>query len=396
MWTLLCAGVVAVLLSGGGTPAGAEENAAEPGKAAASGAPKATATEPAPTIDEAIARGVAHLLETQKPEGYWGSPRRNMGIDIFAPAPGSQRAFQVASTALATSGLIEIESKDPAVARAIQKARDWLMERYAVKRIRPNTLYNTWAHMYALETFARLLAREKDKAQRKALFAAANGCVKMLRRFEFVEGGWGYYNFTLAGKDPGQGSTSFSTATGLVALGLAREQGVRVPDPLVKDAVSVLRKCARPDGAYAYSYRTSWWPSAGINKTKGSLARTPACLKALAIWNQEVDPARYVQALEELETYGHFLRIARKYPRPHESWYQNSGYFCFYGYYYAALLTADVPARKAKVFREQISGHMRNMQERDGSWWDYQLYGYHKAYGTGYALLILAACRPEA
>ena len=35
-----------------------------------------------------------------------------------------------------------------------------------------------------------------------------------------------------------------------------------------------------------------------------------------------------------------------------------------------------------------------DMQARDGSWWDYQLYGYHKAYGTGYALLVLAKCRP--
>ena len=107
-----------------------------------------------------------------------------------------------------------------------------------------------------------------------------------------------------------------------------------------------------------------------------------------------MDPARYTQALDELEKYGHFLRIARKYPRPHETWYSNSGYFCFYGYYYAALLTDDVPAKKAALYRKQIAGHMMKLQERDGSWWDYQLYGYHKAYGTGYVLLTLAKCRP--
>ncbi len=32
-------------------------------------------------------------------------------------------------------------------------------------------------------------------------------------------------------------------------------------------------------------------------------------------------------------------------------------------------------------------------QEKDGSWWDYPLYDYHQAYGTGYALMALAWCR---
>jgi hypothetical protein len=388
----LLIGVALLLLWGGQLPTARAEESAAPKKAATQATP--TPTSLAKRVEEGIAKGVAYLLGSQKKDGSWGSPRRNMGIDIYAPAPGSQQAFHVGSTALATSGLIAIESKDPKVAASIERAAAWLSEHYAVRRIRADTLYNTWAHMYALETFARLLAHEKDKEKRKVWTRAAEGCVKQLRRYEFVEGGWGYYNFSLKSQSPGQGSTSFSTATGLVALGLAQAQGIRVPEALVRNAVSVLRKCDRPDGAYAYSYRTAWWPTAGINKTGGSLARTPACLKALSIWDQEVDPKRYVQALEELETFGHFLRIARKYPRPHESWYSNSGYFCYYGYYYAALLTADVPAAQAKVFRAQIAGHMLDMQERDGSWWDYQLYGYHKAYGTGYALLTLAACRP--
>jgi len=29
----------------------------------------------------------------------------------------------------------------------------------------------------------------------------------------------------------------------------------------------------------------------------------------------------------------------------------------------------------------------------DGSWWDYPLYDYHQAYGTGYSLMALAWCR---
>lgn len=297
------------------------------------------------------------------------------------------------SCGLALSALIEVGGEDPRVKKAIEKATAYLLKRPVVRRIRADTIYNTWSLMYALEAFARLLAREQDEERRKAVRAAAQACVQALQKYEFVEGGWGYYNFSERTKDPGPGATSFTTASGLIALGMAKEQGIKVPRKLVKRAIRSMERCKRPDGAYAYSYRTSWWPTAGINKTKGSLARTPACLMALDHWGQEVDPKRFVQTLEELEEFGHFLRIARKYPSPHETWYANSGYFCFYGYYYASMCLDRVPAKQRPVFAKQIAGHLLKMQEKDGSWWDYQLYGYHKAYGTGYVLLTLGACR---
>jgi hypothetical protein len=360
------------------------------------GPPAASADEPAAPaakpIDAAIARGVEYLLATQKKSGCWGSPASNL-FDIYAPAPGSQRSFEVGASALALSALVEVGGEDARVAAAIERATRYLLQRPVVRRIRPNTLYNTWAIMYALEAFARLLGREQPAEREKALRDAARQCVQALQRYEFVEGGWGYYNFGEKTRDPGPGSTSFTTASGLVALGMAKQRGVKVPRKLVQRAVEIMQKCRRPDGAYAYSYRTSWWATAGINKTKGSLARTPACLMALRLSEAEVDAAAFVQALEELETYGHFLRIARKYPVPHETWYQNSGYFCFYGYYYAGLCLDHVPPKRRKTFAAQIAGHLVKLQEKDGSWWDYQLYGYHKAYGTGYVLLTLGACR---
>ena len=202
--------------------------------------PVSSVLTPAPSLAAAIDRGVAYLLRTQKKEGYWGSPRRNMGIDIYGPTPGSQRAFQVGATALALSGLIEAKRMDPRVAAAIERGAAWLQKHYAVRRIRPNTLYNTWAIFYSLETFARLLAHEKRAEQRKTLLQAARGCVKLLRRYEFVEGGWGYYNFSVKSWDPGQGSTSFSTASALVALGMARA-GRRLCRPQVRPARRRLR-----------------------------------------------------------------------------------------------------------------------------------------------------------
>ena len=359
--------------------------------------PKVTASRAA--IEKAIELGVAHLVATQRKDGSWGGPAPNLHVDIYAPKPGSNRAFTVGASGLALSALVEYDSQRADVKAAIAKGTTYLMGRYGVRRQRPDTLYNVWAHMYCLEAFARLLAREKRPEPRKRLLKAAQGCVSWLQRMEFVEGGWGYFNFGEKTRAPGPGATSFTTATGVIALAMAKAQGVSVPDKLIDKANKLLRRCQIPGGSFAYSFSTRMWATNGrngnINRTQGSLARTPACILAWGMTGYEVDPARFPQALDELEKYGHFLRIARKYPFPHEIWYQNSGYFCLYGYYYAAMCIERAPKDKQATYKRQIAGHILAMQQKnDGSWWDYQLYQTHKPYGTGYALMTLYRCRP--
>jgi hypothetical protein len=349
----------------------------------------APATPPRPDVAGAIARGVAYLLKSQNADGSWGSPASNLW-DIYAPAPGSQQAFQVASSALALSGLLEVGLEGPEVKAAIEKGRAWLIAHHAVGRPTLDVLYNTWAHAYALAAFARLLERETDAARRAEVAKAAAEAVDRLDRFQFAEGGWGYYNFDEKTKRPGPGSTSFTTATCLVALAAAKAQGVDVPRRLIPRALTDIEACAYPDGSFAYGHYLRYHPRVGVNQIKGSLARSPACLLGLHLWGRTVSPERAGKALADLEREGHFLQIARKYPYPHEAWYQNSGYFCFYGYYYAtALADLAAPPAKAKHLAE-IAARLVPLQERDGSWWDYQLFNFHKAYGTGYVLVSLA------
>ncbi len=360
----------------------------------ASAKPKAAEID----LDAVITKGVGYLVRTQNKDGSWGSPASNLH-DIYAPVPGSQQAFQVASSALALAGLLEAGDDSKPVRRAIERGTAWLVKKHGVRRVAPNTLYNTWAHAYSLATFARLLAREKDATRRKRFLAEAAIDVKRLLTFEFVEGGWGYYNFGVKAKDPGPGSTAFTTATGLVALRMAADQGVKVPKRLTARGLRAIRMSRKPDNSYIYSLRFRFAPQVNVNQIKGSLARTPACLLATLAWSEDeaeqkrLEPRFTTKAFEDLETYGHFLLIARKYPRPHETWYQNSGYFCFYGYYYASLLLDHVPAVKRPVYAKQMVGHLAPLQEPDGSFWDYQLFKFHKVYGTGYMLVTLARCR---
>ncbi len=204
-------------------------------------------------IERAIARGVAYLVKTQRKDGSWGGPAPNLHVDIYAPRPGSNRAFTVGASGLALSALVEVGGRSPEVRAAVAKGTAYLLRHYGVRRPRPDTLYNTWSYMYSLEAFARLLAVEKRAEPRKRLLKAAAGCVSWLERMEFVEGGWGYFNFSIATAKPGPGATTFSTATGVVALEMARRQGVAVPDGLIRKADKLLHRCAIPGSSFVHS-----------------------------------------------------------------------------------------------------------------------------------------------
>ena len=344
-------------------------------------------------LRQAIGRGVDYLVKHQNANGSWGSPAPNMFLDIYSPVPGSHQAYEVASSALALSGLIEVGGDRPGVAAAIRRGADWLLANHRVKRVHPRVLYNTWAHAYALEAFVRLLDREPDEARRARYRAGAVEAVALLDRFQYVDGGWGYYDFSHRTRKPGHGqANSFTTATALAALAMARDAGIEVPDRLVKPALRLIRMSRLPGGAYSYGFGFSFRMPWGVNKPEGSLARTPGCQAALLAWDDPVPIRRVVAALDRLEKLGHFLQIARKYPRPHESWFQNSGYFCFYGYYYATWLLQRVDPKVRAHHQARIAAHLVPLQEEDGSFWDYQLFGYHKAYGTGYVLVALGRC----
>lgn len=395
LWALLALLALAALPA---SPARAGEEAGAPATPAALPPPPVSAAQ----VEQALRRGVDWLVAHQNKDGSWGSPASNL-FDIYAPLPGSQQAFQVAASALALLGLMQVQDPRPEAARALQRGADWLVAHHAVGRPTLDVLYNTWAHAYALSALSSLLAREQDPARRERLRAAAAAAIDRLDRFQFAEGGWGYYNFEEKTRRPGPGSTSFTTATALVALQRAREQGLEVPARLIPRAVRDIEACRYPDGSFAYGHYIHMAPRLGVNQVKGSLARSPACLLALHAWARPtatrpvpVTPAQALKALDDLEKHAHFLFIARKYPVPHEAWYQNSGYFCFYGYYYASQLVDLVPEGERARHRAHIARRLVAVQEKDGSWWDYQLYGYHKAYGTGYVLAALARTREPA
>ena len=163
-------------------------------------------------LERAVSRGLGYLVKAQNPDGSWGSTASNLW-DIYAPVPGSFYAFQVGASALALSGLIDADDGSPEVSAAIRRATEFVLTRHkTARRVSPDTLYNVWAQAYALEALARCLVRETDEARRQRIRRVCDEAVDLLVRFEFVDGGWGYYNFDLVSRRPEHGATSFTTA----------------------------------------------------------------------------------------------------------------------------------------------------------------------------------------
>jgi hypothetical protein len=132
----------------------------------------------------------------------------------------------------------------------------------------------------------------------------------------------------------------------------------------------------------------------GINRPGGSLGRSQACNLALRLWGDEkITDAVLKEWLDRLVTRNGWLSLGRKRPIPHESFFQVAGYFYYFGHYYAALTIPQLPAADRPFYQDHLAGILLDLQEPDGSWFDYPLYNYHKPYGTAYALMSLAACR---
>ena len=353
-------------------------------------------------IDGAIGRGVAFLLADQNKNGSWGSPQQTKDLNVYAPAPSSHESFRAAVTALAVSALIETGrwETDPAARESLERGEAYLLGHLSkVRRATADAIYNVWSHGYGIHALTRMHERAeaaKDHARAEEIRRQIGQQIEMLRRYESVDGGWGYYDFRAGAKKPSSSSSSFTTATMLVAFHDAarRVEGVEIPESLAKRAIASINRQRKPDNSYLYDEDLKVRPMFSINRPGGSLGRSQACNIALRYWGDDtVSDSVLDEWLNRLWTRNGWLSIGRKRPIPHESWFAVAGYFYYYGHFHAALCIEDLPEEKAAPHRDALAGIILELQEKDGSWWDYPFYSYHQPYGTAFALMTLTRCR---
>jgi hypothetical protein len=350
-------------------------------------------------IDQAIHRGLDFLIQKQNKDGSWGSPRKTKDLNIFAPI-GAHQAFRAGVTAMCIEALIETGAPDtdPKAKAALDRGEEWLLANLPhVRRADGVAIYNVWTHSYGIQALVAMHKRTQDEGRRKQIDDLIVKQFEMLRRYESVDGGWGYYDFDVGAKRPAASSTSFVTATALVAFDRARSIGIAVPEDLKKRAIASINRQKKGDHSYAYGEYLKMRPMMGINRPGGSLGRSQACNLALRLWGDKGITDKVVTTwLERLYERNGWLSIGRKRPVPHESWFQVAGYFYYYGHYYASLCTDLLNPKAGNHYKQILAGIIIPLQEKDGSWWDFPLYDYHQPYGTSFALMTLVHCKPKA
>ena len=348
---------------------------------------------------DSIDRGCAFLRNRQNPDGSWGSARNTKGLNIYAPVPGSHRAFRLAVTALSTAALIENKGNDSNFSKVIGNGEEYLLEKLSyLRRATPMAIYNVWAHAYGIQALARMHQRIVGKSDaNKTKLLRIEDLIRhqfgMLERYASIDGGWGYYDFNAQTKQPSGSSISFVNATCLVALHEAKERGIEPPEKLVKRACDATQRQRLPDHSYLYGEYLKWKPRRGINRPGGSLGRSHACNLALQLWGDKtVTEDVHKICLDRLIARNGWLSVARKRPVPHESWFAVAGYFFYYGHYYASFCIKTLPEADQTLYQNHLAAILMPLQEKDGSWWDYPFYDYHQQYGTAMALMSLKRC----
>jgi len=365
--------------------------------------PQARAEEPpAPAeLESSIQRGVDFLVKIQNKDGSWGTAQHTKNLNVHAPVPGGHQAYRAAVTALCVASLIESSSTNhnKQTSRAVVRGEEWLLTNLPnLRRSDPNTVFNVWGHAYGIQALVDMARRETGNAKRlEQIRSVIRTQVYLLRRFESVNGGWGYLDMEIGAQRPASPSLPFCTAAVLVALHQAKQMGIEVPDEIVRPAISSIQRQRKPDHTYLYGEFTQYQPMRYVNRAPASLGRSQVCNMALRLWGDKTITDEIITGwLDRLVARNGWLSIGRKRPVPHESWFQVAGYFYYFGHYYAALCVEQLNTELAPKYRDSLAAILVPLQEADGSWWDYPMYNYHQQYGTAFALMSLARCRKTA
>lgn len=363
--------------------------------------PSTRPARPVATVPEAVQKGVAYLLKSQNADGSWGTGRETRGFEVMSMVPGSLDAFRVATTSLCVMALREAGEREPGnqvVREAHDRGLQHLLDHGDAKRDDGSLLYNTWAHIYALQAISIEMQHQgkESKDQNPRLREAAVFHLKRLGQYETFTGGWNYYDFHVQAQQPAMGPTSFGTAAGLVALWEAKRAGVDVPQKLIDHALKRLAEMRLANNSYLYGSDYKYIPRLPANQPRGSVGRTQAGNFALWLWEAGgVDEPKVRGGLDFFFKEHEFIQMGRQRQYPHESWYQTAPYYYYFGHYYTALILEKLGEKGRAEYGQKLAGvGILPYQEPDGSWWDFAMWDFHKPYGTAFAVMTLLRCEP--
>jgi len=364
-------------------------------------APKPPAKAPETVVEEPkivwrhqdnLDKAVRWILDNQKKKGDWGYMTERP-MDIYLGSINSLHVWGNASTALCAMGLM-MQPATPEIDKAIDRALEYLIDAPDTPRATMDTFYNVWSHAYMIQALTQAMADSRYADKKARLKKRAEHELRRLLDHQALDGGWGYYDFSERTYRPsGDISTPFTTAAALVALHAARNADLGVRDHFVQVGLDYVQRHRIPNGAYYYSSGHMHYPMSDANLPRGSLGRSQSGDNALFTWGRTITPETLQKQLDYFFKDHVFIEIGRGRQFPHEAWYATAPYYYYFGHYYASRNVLGLPKELQPKYGDTLAGFTAAGQYDDGSFWDYPLYGYHKPYGTGYAVIILSNCK---
>ena len=343
-------------------------------------------------------KALVYLLAQQEEDGAFGHWRFSSSPDDKNwMVPEQHYAFQVACTGITCVTLMDLgDLLSEEGEKALERALDNICIQGRRKRIANWDTDNLWGYVYVLEAVARALAEPEPRfgeERRQRLRKLGEDLIVILGNYQSPDGGWAYYDDPPYTRRPTWG-TSFVTASLLLIFEQCEEVGLAVPDQMQQRGLRALRRTRLPNGAYDYNIAPiqSTRNLLSINQIKGSLCRIQVGNLALRRLGEpgEVTDQNIVTGLEQLIRHHKFISLSRGRIYPHEAYYANSGYFFFYGHYYASDVIRQLPWNLREQWWPVICQKILETQETDGSMWDYAFFTYHRIYGTAWSISVLA------
>jgi hypothetical protein len=363
--------------------------------AAVAGAPRAQHIDVPRTLTSeegraALVKGLDWLVANQNEDGSWatsvldGLLELGFSIETFY-------SWQVAANGLACMALLEAP-ETPERLRALERGLDWLGKTRVPQRGSDWDIDFVWAGLYGFIAAAEVAqdARFQQGEWPAKLAKIGQQYLAILEENQAPSGGWGYYDDPIYSRRP-KWATSFSTATVLPALRAGEKLGWVADKRLCERGIEYIRKCALPNGAYAYDLApTPWLGGDSINQVQGSLSRIQVCNWALfSLGEPRVTVEKLRAGLEQFFEHHRFLDVAYMDPVPHEAYYYNSGYFYLFGHYYAAKVIELLPAAEREGWHARLRPHLAKVMRKEGWSSDFLTSAYMQVAGTAYSVLAL-------
>lgn len=324
---------------------------------------------------DAIAMGVAQLLEIQDDDGAWpyeGVYRVNQKIPV---------GYRVGGTAICCQALMYATPADRQItSQAVADGVNLILRELDHPLMAPSQAdrydVRVWGHIYALDLFCRIQQSDQFPDLKNQTAPWIHKLTQVLLEEELKSGGWNYANR--------RAHAGFVTAPAVQALLWARQCGETIPDSVWKRSAEAILRSRNDDAAFAYSGNEN---SDRPTKLPGSIARSANCEATLSLLGLERNNA-IATALNAFHVHWDELEKRRKKSGTHKPPYGVAPYYFYYGHRYAAFAIQQLPKELRPAEFERLFQVILRTRDPDGTWND-RVFARSRAYGTAMTVLAL-------